>query len=137
MSATILAVLAYIGLIIILLVAIAAYRTGLVVNKTKTSNGFSADGSDVTPFGQRLTRVHANAIESFPFTCGLMLLALATNSAAVTDGLALWLLVARIGQAIVHLVSTSVVAVQIRFVFFLAQIAICSYWVWLLAVKFI
>jgi hypothetical protein len=66
-----------------------------------------------------------------------MLLALATNSAAITNGLALLLLAARIGQSVAHLMSTSVIAVQIRFAFFLVQIGICFYWVVLFASKFI
>jgi hypothetical protein len=68
---------------------------------------------------------------------GVMLLALATDSAAITNGLALPLLAARLGQSITHLISTSALAVQIRFAFFLAQIGICVYWVVLFASKFI
>jgi uncharacterized MAPEG superfamily protein len=136
MSATIFAVIGYIGLILVLLVAIAVYRTMLVNNKSKASNEFNPSGSDVSPFGQRLTRVHANAVESFPFVGGALLLALATNSTVITDGLALWLLAARLGQACIHLYSTSVMAVQIRFVFFLVQLGIVGYWLWQLGLKF-
>lgn len=136
MNATILAVLGYIGLLIFWLLLLGSYRTYLVLNKTKAPNKFNADGSDVPAFGQRLTRVQANAVESFPFTCGVMILALATNSSAVTDSLALWLLAARFGQAITHLLSTSVLAVQIRFAFFLVQVGISAYWLVMLASKF-
>jgi hypothetical protein len=66
-----------------------------------------------------------------------MFLALATDSAAITNNLALLLLAARLGQSITHLISTSVLAVQIRFAFFLAQVGICFYWVVLFASKFI
>ncbi|MCF2947906.1 MAPEG family protein [Paraglaciecola aquimarina] len=136
MNTTIFVLLSYIGLIVFLLVFLGIYRTSLVLNRTKKANGFKPDGSDVPDFGQRLTRVQANAVECFPFIGGLLLLALATNSAVITDGLALWLLAARIGQAGIHLISTSILAVQIRFAFFLIQIGICVYWLGLFVSKF-
>lgn len=136
MNATIFVLLSYISLVLFLLLFLGCYRTSLVLNKTKAPNKFKSDGSDVAAFGQRLTRVQANAVECFPFIGGLLLLALATNSAVITDGLALWLLAARLGQSAIHLLSTSIIAVQIRFAFFLIQIGICIYWVWLFANKF-
>lgn len=136
MNDTIIALLGYITWVLVLLVVIAVYRTLLVAKKQQAVNGFKADGSNSPPFGKRLTRAQGNCVESFAFMGGLMLLALATDSAVITDGLALFLLAARLGQSITHLVSTSVLAVQIRFVFFLLQVAICFYWVFLLSSKF-
>lgn len=137
MNYTAIAFLAFVSWILVLLVWIGSYRTMLVMNKTKAPNSFKSDGSDASAFGQRLVRTHGNAVESFPFVGGMLLLALATDSAFITDGLALWLLVARFGQSLTHLISTSVIAVQVRFAFFIAQLAICFYWAVLLASKFI
>lgn len=136
MNDTILSLLGYISWLIILLVWLACYRTLLVTSKQKAPNAFKPDGSDSPPFGARLTRAQSNCVESFAFIGGLMLVALATNSAAITNGLALLLLAARLGQSITHLISTSVLAVQIRFAFFLVQVGICLYWVVLFAYKF-
>ena len=135
MNDTIISLLGYITWILVLLVWLAAYRTLLVAKKEQAVNGFKPDGSDSPAFGERITRAQSNCVESFAFMGGLMLLALATNSAAITNGLALLLLAARLGQSITHLLSTSVLAVQIRFTFFLAQIGICFYWVALFAFK--
>jgi uncharacterized MAPEG superfamily protein len=137
MNDTILALLGYITWTLLLLVCLATYSTLLVAKKELAVNSFKPDGSDSPAFGKRITRAQGNCVESFAFIGGLMLLALATNSAAITNGLALLLLVARLAQSITHLISTSVLAVQIRFTFFLAQIVICFYWVVLLASKFI
>jgi hypothetical protein len=137
MNDTIISLLGYITWILILLVWIATYRTLLVAKKEQAVNGFKSDGSNSPAFGEQLARALGNCVESFAFVGGLMLLALATNSAAITNGLALLLLAARLGQSITHLISTSVLAVQIRFAFFLAQIGICFYWVVLFATKFI
>ena len=137
MNATILGLLGYISWILVLLVSLACYRTGLVMQKQKAPNAFKADGSDSPPFGARITRALGNSVESFAFIGGLMLLALATNSAVITDGLALMLLAARLGQSITHLISTSVLAVQVRFAFFLVQVGICVFWTVKFALKFV
>lgn len=137
MNNTIFAFLGYITWILILLVWLATYRTLLVAKKEQSVNGFKPDGSDSPAFGERITRAQSNCVESFAFIGGLMLLALATDSAVITNGLALLLLAARLGQSTTHLLSTSVLAVQIRFAFFLVQIGICLYWLVLFVLKFI
>ncbi len=136
MNDTIVSLLGYITWILILLVWLAIYRTVLVAKKEQAVNDFKSDGSNSPAFGEQLARAQGNCVESFAFIGGLMLLALATNSAVITNGLALLLLAARLGQSITHLLSTSVLAVQVRFVFFLIQVAICFYWVFQLASKF-
>jgi hypothetical protein len=137
MNDTIIGLLGYITWILVLLVWLAVYRTLLVAKKQQAVNDFKADGSNSPAFGERLARAQGNCVESFAFMGGLMLLALATNSAVITNGLALLLLAARLGQSITHLMSTSVLAVQIRFAFFLVQIAICIYWVVMFSTKYI
>jgi hypothetical protein len=65
-----------------------------------------------------------------------MLLAIATGSTDITNGLALVLLGARLVQSIVHIASGSPIAAQVRFSFFIAQYAIAAYWTVLLLCKF-
>jgi uncharacterized MAPEG superfamily protein len=137
MNDTIISLLGYISWTLVLLIWIAVYRTLLVTNKQKAPNDFKADGSNSPPFGERLTRAQSNCVESFAFIGGLMLLALATNSAVITNGLALLLLAARLGQSVTHLISTSVLAVQVRFAFFLVQVGICCYWLVQFFLKFV
>ena len=137
MNDTIISLLGYITWILVLLIWLAVYRTMLVAKKEQAVNDFKSDGSNSPAFGERLARAQGNCVESFAFIGGLMLLALAINLAEITNGLALLLFAARLGQSITHLLSTSVLAVQVRFVFFLIQVAICFYWVFQLASKFI
>ena len=59
---------------------------------------------------------------------GLLIVALLTNRAGVTDPLAPWLLLARVIQSCAHLSSLSVMAVNVRFAAFAAQMAIALYW---------
>ncbi len=130
MTHTGLALLGFIIWTLTLLVAMAVYRTALVQTKKKATLKFASDGSDVQGFGERLTRAQANCSESFVFIGGTLLYSLATNNMVITDGLALILLAARVGQSLVHLVSTSDIAIQGRFVLFLTQIGIVSFWIY-------
>lgn len=83
----------------------------------KKANSFNPDGSDVSNFSNRLCRAHANCYEGFPIFGGLLLLAIASDTMAITNGLAYILIGARLGQSFIHLASTSVVAVFVRFGF--------------------
>lgn len=136
MNYTIMALAGYIAWTMLLLLAIAVFRAVYNKAKKRSSLQFSAGGEDVGGFGQRLTRAQANCYESFSFVGGTMLLALATGSAVITNGLALIVLLARIVQSSIHIVSTSNTAISMRFVFFLVQFAIVAYWLILLIIKF-
>jgi len=113
---------------ILLTVALASFRTALVLGGQKEANAFATDGSDVSRFGRRLTRARDNCYENLPMFAALALAASLEGRTAVTDPLALWFLLARIGQSVTHIVSTSVRAVQVRFAFYLAQLVIMGWW---------
>ena len=129
MNASVIALVIYVSWMILLLGMLGSLRAGLTLTGKRAANSFCPDGSDVSSFSARLCRTHANCYESFPIIGGLLLLAIATSSTGITDGLAYYLIAARILQSAVHLISTSIVAVQIRFAFFLVQIGIAVYWV--------
>jgi uncharacterized MAPEG superfamily protein len=129
MSVTALALLGYIGWTLLLIIINEVMRSWLVLSRKKTSASFNPDGTDVSPFAHRLARAHANCYESFPIIGGLLLLALATDLAFITDSLALWVLAARIAQSTTHLVSASNMAVNIRFTFFAVQLVIAVVWI--------
>lgn len=104
-----------------LVLMIGLYRAGLVLAGKRAPNQFDPGGGDLGEFSRRLCRAHANCYENLPIFGGLIAVALATGQQELTDGLALWFLAARIGQSAVHLVSTSNVAVNVRFALYLAQ----------------
>ena len=128
MNATVLVFVSYVFLLLLLLVAIVSTRTMIVMSGKKQPNEFTPDATDESSFLQRLTRAHANVVECFPFIGGLLLLALAMERPVITDSLAPYLMAARLGQTLVHLMSTSALAVQVRFAFFLVQVVICIFW---------
>jgi len=129
MSITAIATLGYISWVLLLILTNELLRSYAVIRHQKAPNSFLQDGTDLSPFAHRLARAHANCYESFPIIVGPLLLALATDQAALTDPLALWVLGARLAQSSVHLVSTSNPAVNARFVLFAIQLLVATWWV--------
>ena len=127
-SATVLTAL--IAWALLLLVLMEGLRTHLVITKAISPNQFKPDNSNLSPFMQRLTRAHANCLEGLPIFGGLIVVALVTNRAGITDPLAPWLLLARLVQSGMHLVSVSETAVKVRFAAFVVQMVIAVYWAW-------
>jgi uncharacterized MAPEG superfamily protein len=113
-----------------LLVLMETIRTYLVVTGKVAANAFTPDNMGLSPFMQRLARAHANCIEGLPIFGGLLAIAMMTSRTGVTDATAPWFLGARIVQSIIHLISTSPIAVSLRFAAFAAQMAIGVYWAW-------
>ena len=132
MNASSIVLLGLVGWTLLLLILMEALRTRYVLTKAIAANEFKPDNSNLSPFMQRLARAHANCIETLPIFGILLITALLTDRAGVTNPLAPWLLAARVVQSCIHLTSLSVVAVNARFLTFAVQIAIAVYWLWAL-----
>jgi hypothetical protein len=129
MNETSIALIGYILWMIFLVLTIISIRSVLVLTDKKPANEFSPAGNDISPFMERLTRVHANSYEHFPIFGGVLLLALFLNVESITNDLALTLLGLRISQGVVHMISKSIIFVYFRLTLFLAQIGITIYWI--------
>lgn len=132
MTPTLAALTGFIAWTLFLLVVMEAIRSRMVVTKEVPANGFRPDNANLSPFMQRLARAHANCLEGLPIFGGLMLVAVVSGNAALTDPLAFVLLVARIVQSSIHLASLSPAAVTFRFSAFAVQMGIGVYWAFLL-----
>jgi uncharacterized MAPEG superfamily protein len=127
-SPTAVALTGFIAWTLFLLALMEVIRSKLVLTRALPANGFTPDNANLSPFMQRLARAHANCLEGLPIFGGLMLVALATGRASVTDPLAFVLLGARLVQSGVHLSSLSSTAVMLRFSAFAAQMGIAVFW---------
>ncbi len=129
MGPSLVALCLFAGWTIVLVFSLALYRV-LVSSRTgKAPNTFLPSGTDLDPFGQRLTRAHLNCVEGLPVVASVILAAAAAGRPDVTDGLAMPLLFARLGQSIVHIASTSVPMVMARAGLFGVQLAIVLIWI--------
>lgn len=135
-TATTLALTGFIVWSLALLVLMELLRSRLVMTRRIAANGFTPDNANLSPFMQRLARAHANCIEGLPIFGGLMLVALVSDAASVTDPLACALLGARIVQSLIHLASLSPAVVTARFIAFAVQMGIAVVWSVQLLVRF-
>ena len=127
-SPTAVALTGFIAWTLFLLVLMEVIRSKLVLTRALPANGFTPNNANLSPFMQRLARAHANCLEGLPIFGGLMLVALATGRASVTDPLAFVLLGARLIQSGIHLSSLSSTAVTLRFSAFAVQMGIAVFW---------
>ncbi len=129
MTPTATALLGFAGWYLVLTFALGFFRSGLVLSGQKAANTFATDGSDVGAFGRRLNRARDNCYETLPLFVAIAVAASIAGKLAVVDPLAMYVLYARIGQSLTHVVSTSIMAINVRFFFFIVQIVIYAIWV--------
>lgn len=129
MNLTTIALLGFIGWTLLLIVTVELVRVYLVLATGRKVTQFNPDGADISPFMHRLARAHANCVENFPIFGGLLILAILTNQTHLTNPLAPYFLAARLAQSVTHLISSRALAINIRFVFFVIQLAIGAYWI--------
>lgn len=128
MTPSLTALCLFAGWTLVLVLAVAGYRALVSQRTGKAVNTFSPYGDDIDAFGQRLTRAHLNCVEVLPVVAAVILSAAVAGRADVTDGLAMPLFYARIGQSVVHLISTSLPFVLVRATLFVVQLAIVFVW---------
>jgi uncharacterized MAPEG superfamily protein len=113
--------------IFLLAATVGTYRWALIITGRAPVNGFSAEMPEGADWYRRAMRAHANCIESLP-VFGAIVFALYASGTHGTrvDVASIIVLVARMGQTLVHVVlpQTSAV-VSVRFSFLLAQLACC------------
>lgn len=126
--ASLVALAVYAAWALLLVVGIAALRTQLVARRKRSANGFSPWGDDVSPFSARLCRAHANCVENLPIVTALIVAAAWQDRWSLIDHTAPWLVLARLAQSTVHLISTSESAVRLRFAFMVPQLLILAWW---------
>ena len=124
MTPTMTALIGYALWFMLLSILIAATRVALVLGGKKAANDFNATGEDIGGFSERLARAHANCYENLPAFAAIALAALMSGHGSLMDQYAMLILYARMAQSLVHMLSTSVVAVNVRFMLYLIQIGL-------------
>ena len=127
-SPSLIALTLFVAWALVLMALMEVIRSKLVLQKTVLANEFRPDNANLSPFMQRLARAHANCIENIPVLGGLLLIAVVSGREHVTDPLAYVLVGARFVQSLIHLASSSSLAVTLRFVAFIVQVMIGLYW---------
>ncbi len=135
MSASIGALLGYAGWTLALLFVVLFYRTAIVFAGKTPANSWlrGAPTWQDPPVMTRITHAHLNCVENLPLVAAVMLAAQAMGQGTVTDGLACWLLGARLAQSTVHMIAVNHWMVFIRATLLTVQMLILAYWLLKLA----
>ena len=111
----------------VMLVQLPAIR--MIASRATGSMKFDPNGADLQGYGQRATRAYNNCVENIPLFIGVLLFAMFSGQSEITNATACWLLYARMGQSVAHLVSVSTTWIMIRFAFYLVQVGLIVCWV--------
>lgn len=128
MTATATALLGLVGWSLVLTLALLGARTAAML-KGHPVNTFTQEGSELAAISQRITRAHGNSLEWLVIPVALLGYAIASGQTAVTDGLAMTFLGARVLQSVCHVISTSTPLVLARATFFTVHNVIAIIWV--------
>ena len=125
------AVLLYIVWTLLLALMYATYRVPIALLGKKSINHWERGlPSDDPAVLVRAKGAHLNCMENFPLFAAVVCVAALMGKSPVVDALAGYVLYARIGQGVAHLIGTSFVLILIRATFFLAQVGMVLYMVW-------
>jgi uncharacterized MAPEG superfamily protein len=88
------------------------------------------DGIAVPAIVKRMQHAHFNCLENLPIFAILVFAAYFMGKQPVVDGLACYVLYARLAQSLVHLIGTSSALVFVRATFYVIQVLIFFYMFW-------
>lgn len=129
MSEPLIALAGFAGWTLLLAFIVANTRVANFIAGAKIPiNQFAPGGEDLPGFGHRVTRAHLNCVENLPIFAALVAAAGFSNQFGVMENTVMCVLYARIGQSVVHLISTATLMVWIRAGFFFAQLALLAYY---------
>lgn len=129
LSTSLSALLGYVVWSAALILLVVNYRSLLVFTGQKRADEFPRRGYEPPALIQRITDAHANCMENLPLAAAVILVAAVSGQTAITDPLACWLLYARIGQSVVHILAVNHWMVMARVTFYLAQFGILGWWI--------
>ncbi|HEX4918587.1 MAG TPA: MAPEG family protein [Limnobacter sp.] len=84
------------------------------------------------PFLQRAKGAHLNCLENLPVFAAVVAMAGLMGKVELINGIAAFVLYARVAQSLVHISGTSFIQIFLRATFFLVQLGITLYMVYLL-----
>jgi hypothetical protein len=130
MTTSLMAMAAYIGWVLLLLLAVIAYRGFMVISVQRKADAWTR-GGDIqdSPLFKRIHDALINSLETAPLFVGVIVLAQVSDQQAVTDGMAMVYVGARVLQSVAHLISVHHLMIfLVRFPAFLVQVALLVWW---------
>lgn len=130
MTPSLTALAAYLGWTLLLLGVGVAYRSFMVLSTQRKADAWTRgrDPEDM-PLFKRVADAFSNCLETAPLFIGVILIAYASDQSAVTDGLAMLFVAARVVQSVSHAISVHHLMIFfVRFPAFLLQVVLLAWW---------
>lgn len=83
--------------------------------------------ADDPPALMRAKNAHMNCVENFAMFAAVVFVAALTGRTALVEGVAAYVLYARLAQSIVHIIGTSLPLIALRGLFYFVQVALILY----------
>lgn len=126
-------VLLYAGWILVLALFYALPRVPQALLGQKRIDSWERGKEPIDPmFLQRAKSAHLNCLENFPVFAGVVAMAGLMGEVDAISAIAVFVLYARIAQSVSHILGTSFILVMLRATFFLIQVFITLYMLYLL-----
>ncbi len=109
---------------LLLIILVFLYRGVRVLGGTAINSWPRGKDAGDLPLIKRVADAHANSLENLPIFAVLVLAAAALGKGTAVDPYGVYVLYARLGQSIVHLIGTSVPLVMIRATFWAIQLVL-------------
>jgi uncharacterized MAPEG superfamily protein len=128
MTTPLLCLVLYAAWAMVLVTIVATWRVFQVATKQKAPNEFPSGTPHGTDVYWRVNRAHINAVENLPIFASVVI---ATQLAGVAgdwlDTACIIIVIARVAQSLIHISSSTSVAVNLRFTAFLTQLGGLAY----------
>ena len=122
------ALMYYVLWMVVLVLLYVGHRIPLVLIGKKPANYWTrGNTTDDAGFQVRAQHAHANTVENVALFAAVVLAAAALGRNGVVDGLACWVLYARVAQSVVHLMGTSFILVLARATLFVIQLGLIAW----------
>jgi uncharacterized MAPEG superfamily protein len=125
MSASLYSLLGFVAWTLLLVFVVLLYRTAIVFARRKLANSWPRGEKPPTDEPGVITRIghaHLNCVESLPIFASLVAIAALSGQMQYTDPIAPWVVAARVGQSVTHMIGTTHWLVFIRANFFAIQL---------------
>lgn len=130
MSASIESLLGFVAWALLLLSVGLVYRAAMVFSFNRKADAWTRGRESGDPaIFKRVGDAYLNCLEMLPMFAAVILAAVVLDNAAVTNGLAMVFLAARIGQSVAHVISVHHLMIFfVRFPLFMVQVALLIWW---------
>jgi uncharacterized MAPEG superfamily protein len=130
MTTSLIAMAAYIGWVLLLLLTIIAYRGFMVMSTQRKADAWTR-GRELqdSELLKRIGDALSNSLETAPLFIGVILMAQVSGQSAVTDSLSLIYVCSRVVQSVSHIISIHHLMIfLVRFPAFLVQTGLLAWW---------